>query len=166
MEPIEASERSNDPQEVIDLQEDLVRSRRYHHNVTPTARPIKLYTVARTSPRVKTGLSDLARPLEAVWQVLSLTREARDSFRQGVRGVGAIAGTTRDKLPGVITQASGVVAGDELFKALNQQSNNRQQAPTQPFIAGPDPTQSYYANMRALGETPSGGNPFEQSWMG
>jgi len=62
-------------------------------------------------------------------------REARDSFRQGVRGVGAIAGTTRDKLPGVITQASGVVAGDELFKALNQQSNNRQQAPTQPFIA-------------------------------
>ena len=74
---------------------------------------------------MKTGLSDLARPLEAVWQVLSLTREARDSFRQGVRGVGAIAGTTRDKLPGVITQASGVVASDELFKALNQQSNNR-----------------------------------------
>jgi hypothetical protein len=32
-------------------------------------------------------------------------------------------------------------------------------------VAGPDPSQSYYANMRALGETPSGGNPFEQSWM-
>ena len=32
-------------------------------------------------------------------------------------------------------------------------------------VAGPDPSQSYYANMRALGETPSGGNPFEQSWV-
>ena len=35
--------------------------------------PCNPFTTLRTSPRVKTGLSDLARPLEAVWQVLSLT---------------------------------------------------------------------------------------------
>ena len=58
-----------------------------------------------------------------------------------------------------------ILAADEAFKLLNEQSDNRQQAPMQPFMAGPDPSQSYYANMRALGETPSGGNPFEQTWM-
>ena len=47
-----------------------------------------------------------------------------------------------------------ILAADEAFKLLNEQSDNRQQAPTQPFMAGPDPSQSYYANMRALGETP------------
>ena len=57
--------------------------------------------------------------------------------------------------------------GDELYKTLNEQSDSRQPpaAAAVPFVAGPDPSQSYYANMRALGETPSGGNPFEQSWM-
>ena len=55
------------------------------------------------------------------------------------------------------------LATNEAFKLLNEQSDNRQQAPMQPFMVGPDPSQSYYANMRALGETPSGGNPFEQS---
>ena len=65
----------------------------------------------------------------------------------------------------LLKQAAPIVVGDEAFKLLNEQSDNRQQAPMQPFMAGPDPSQSYYANMRALGETPSGGNPFEQTWM-
>eukprot|EP01043_Picozoa_sp_COSAG02_P051091 COSAG02_NODE_5336_length_4426_cov_2.244973_2_plen_72_part_00 len=65
----------------------------------------------------------------------------------------------------LLKQATPIVVGDEAFKLLNEQSDNRQQAPMQPFMAGPDPSQSYYANMRALGETPSGGNPFEQTWM-
>ena len=88
-------------------------------------------------------------------------REARQGFREGARGVGALTEAGKQGLK----QAGPILAADEAFKLLNEQSDNRQQAPTQPFMAGPDPSQSYYANMRALGETPSGGNPFEQSWM-